>query len=214
MVNHRVDRVLQFENFALRVRRDFARQIAIRHRRGHFGDISHLAGQIARHQIDVIGQIFPRSAHAPNLRLAAQFAFGADFASDAGHFRGERTELVNHRIDCVFQFADFALHINRDFLAQIAICDRRGDFGDIPHLASQITSHQIDVIGQIFPSSGHPFDPRLTAHFAFGADFAGHASHLRSERAKLIHHRIHDFGGAKEFTFKRPTFDIQRNCLA
>ena len=41
--------------------------------------------------------------------LAAQLAFGAHFAGHAGHFRGERAELIHHRVDGVFQFEDFAL---------------------------------------------------------------------------------------------------------
>ena len=41
--------------------------------------------------------------------LAAQLAFGAHFAGHAGHFRGERAELVDHRVDGVLQLEDFAL---------------------------------------------------------------------------------------------------------
>ena len=42
LVDHRVDGVLQLENFALHVHRDLARQVAARHGGGHLGDVAHL----------------------------------------------------------------------------------------------------------------------------------------------------------------------------
>ena len=51
LVHHRVDGVLQLENFALHVHRDLARQVAAGHGRGHFGDVAHLAGQVAGHGV-------------------------------------------------------------------------------------------------------------------------------------------------------------------
>ncbi len=36
------------KNFAARVHRDARRQIAFGHGRGHFGDVAHLVGQVAR----------------------------------------------------------------------------------------------------------------------------------------------------------------------
>ena len=39
--------------------------------------------------------------------LPAELAFGADFARHARHFRGERAELIDHRVDGVLQFRGF-----------------------------------------------------------------------------------------------------------
>ena len=54
-----------------------------------------------------------RSFHVPatplHLRLAAELAFRAHFARHARHFRGERVELVHHRVDGVLQLKNFAL---------------------------------------------------------------------------------------------------------
>ena len=44
-----------------------------------------------------------------HLGLAAELAFRADFAGHARHFRGERVELVHHRVDGVLQLEDLAL---------------------------------------------------------------------------------------------------------
>ncbi len=89
LVDHHVDGVLELEDFALHVDRDLLRQVAARHGGGHLGDVAHLAGQIAGHQVHVVGQIRPGAGDAFDLRLAAELAFGADLAGDARHFRRE-----------------------------------------------------------------------------------------------------------------------------
>ena len=71
LVHHRVQSVLELENFALHVDRDLARQIAASHGRRHFGNISNLTSQVAGHEVHVIGEILPRAGHAGHLRLAA-----------------------------------------------------------------------------------------------------------------------------------------------
>ena len=71
------------------------------------------AGEVGRHGVDVVGQTFPRSGDAGHLRLAAQLAFGADFARHAGHFGGERVQLIHHRIDGVLEFQNFAFDRRR-----------------------------------------------------------------------------------------------------
>ena len=73
----------------LHIHGDFAREVAAGDGGGDLGDVAHLAGKIVRHGIDVIGQIFPRAGDARNAGLAAEFAFGADFARDARDFGGE-----------------------------------------------------------------------------------------------------------------------------
>ena len=89
LIHHRVDGVLQFENFAFHVDRDLARQIAAGHGRCHFGDVSHLASQVAGHRVHGVGEIFPRSGDAGHVGLSAQPAFRSDFAGHARHFGGE-----------------------------------------------------------------------------------------------------------------------------
>ena len=85
MVHHRVDSILEFENLALHIDRDLLGKVAVGYGRGHFGDISHLASQIAGHRIYAVRQILPGARNSLDLRLATEFSFGADFASHAGH---------------------------------------------------------------------------------------------------------------------------------
>ena len=55
-----------------------------------FDDVAQLDRQVAGHQVDVVGQVLPRAGDAGHDGLAAELAFGADLAGDAGHFGGER----------------------------------------------------------------------------------------------------------------------------
>jgi len=89
LVHHRVDGVLQFQDFAAHVHCDLERQISIRHRSGHFRNVPDLRRQIAGHRVDGVRQILPHAADALHHRLAAQLALGADFARHARHFAGE-----------------------------------------------------------------------------------------------------------------------------
>ena len=48
LVHHRVDGFLELQDLAAHVHRDLARQVAARDGDGHFGDVAHLAGEVAR----------------------------------------------------------------------------------------------------------------------------------------------------------------------
>ena len=75
------------------------RKVASRDRRCHFGDIANLCRKIGGQQVDVVGQVLPRSRHAGHDRLSAKTAIGADFAGHARHFGGEGAKLVHHRVE-------------------------------------------------------------------------------------------------------------------
>src|SRR5207249_4395880 len=75
LIDHRVDRVLQLEDFSLDVDGDLAREVAARHGGRDFRDVADLAGEVRRHEVDVVGQVFPRAGDAGHDRLSAQLAF-------------------------------------------------------------------------------------------------------------------------------------------
>ena len=108
LVDHGVERFLQLKDFAAHVDRDLARQVAAGDGGRHLGDVAHLAGQVAGHRVDAVGQILPGAGDARHLRLAAELAFGADLARHARHFAGEGVELVDHGVERVLQLQDFA----------------------------------------------------------------------------------------------------------
>ena len=112
MLNHRVQRFFQLQYLTAHVHRDFLREIAIGNGRRDFGDITHLAGEVAGHKVNVVREIFPRAGDAGHLRLPAQLSVSADFARYARYFAGKCVELVHHRVDGVLEFENFTLHVH------------------------------------------------------------------------------------------------------
>src|SRR5206468_2122424 len=151
---------------------------------------SDLVGEVVRHEIDVVGQVFPGTGHALHLSLAAELSFGTDFAGDAGDFGSERGELVHHGVDGVFQLEHFAFDVDGDLLREISARDLRGALPVFSDLVGEVVRHEVDVVGQVFPGTGDAFHLRLAAEFSFSTDFAGDAGDFGSERGELVHHGV------------------------
>jgi hypothetical protein len=178
LVHHGVDRGLELQDFALHVHRDLLRKVTGGHRLGHVGDVAHLAGQVAGHEVHVVGQVLPGAGHALHLRLTAELAFGADLARHARHFRGERPQLVDHRVDRVLEPQDLALGVDGDLLRQVAARDRGGHERDVAHLAGQVAGHQVHVVCEVLPCTADALHIRLATELAFRAHFARHPGHF------------------------------------
>src|SRR5262249_22128235 len=114
-VSHVVDGFGERSDFALGVHRELLREFAVGHRGDDLHDAANLLGEVGGHDVDVVGEVFPRACHARNLSLTAKFAFGTDFASYTSDFRGESVELVDERVDGVFEFENFALNVDGNF---------------------------------------------------------------------------------------------------
>src|SRR4029077_1848359 len=84
LIDHAVDRVLQLEDLAANVDRDLLGEVALSDGGGDLGDVADLGRKVARHVVDVVGEVFPNPGYTFHLRLAAEVAFGADFAGDPG----------------------------------------------------------------------------------------------------------------------------------
>src|SRR5213076_668496 len=192
LVHHRVDGFLQLQDLALHVHRDLARQVAARDGGRDLGDVAHLAGEVAGHRVDVVGQVLPGTGYSRHDGLATQFALGTHLAGHARHFGGEAVELIDHRIDGLLQLQDLAAHVHGDLARQVAACDGGRHFGDIADLTGQIARHRVDLVGEILPHAADVLHLRLTAQLAFGTDLARHARHFRGERVELIDHGVDD----------------------
>src|SRR5690606_36380277 len=59
LVHHRVDGVLELENFSLHVHGDLPVQLATGDGGGHLGDVPDLGGEVAGHGVHVVGEILP-----------------------------------------------------------------------------------------------------------------------------------------------------------
>src|SRR5207249_2421122 len=136
-VDHAVDRVGEGGDFALGFHGQLLLEVTVGDGGHDLGDTAHLAGQVAGHAVDVIGEVLPGAGDALDVGLAAPFAFGAHLAGHAGHFRGKGTQLIHHRVDGVLEFQDFAADIDGDLLGQVAIGHGGGDLGDVAHLGGQ-----------------------------------------------------------------------------
>ena len=82
-----------------RVHVDLLAQVALRDRGGDLGDVADLGGQVVRHRVDVLGEVFPDPRDAADVGLAAEPAFGADLAGHPGDLVGERGQLAHHGVE-------------------------------------------------------------------------------------------------------------------
>src|SRR6185436_12288357 len=75
LIDHRVDGVLELEDFPLHIDGDLPRQVALRDRRGDVSDVSDLAGEVTSECVDVVGEILPRTGDTGYRCLAAKLSF-------------------------------------------------------------------------------------------------------------------------------------------
>src|SRR5207302_1171693 len=139
------------------------------------GDVAHLARQVVRELVDVVGQVLPDAADALDLGLAAEAPFGADLLRDARDLVREGPRLVDHRVDGLLDLEDLALDVDVDLLPYTALFRSGRDLGDVAHLARQVVRELVDVVGQVLPDAADALDLGLAAEPPVGADLAGDA---------------------------------------
>src|SRR6185295_6162065 len=200
LVDHRVDGVLQLEDLALDVDRDLPRHVAAGDRGRDLGDVADLRRQVRAHDVDRVGEVLPRAGDTGDDRLDAEAALGADLAGDARDLGGERSQLLDHRVDGLLELQDLAANVDRDLARQVAVGDRDRDLGDVAHLAGQVRRHRVDVVGQVLPRAGNAGHQRLAAQLPFGADLARDAADFRRKRVQLVDHRVQGVLQLEEFT--------------
>src|SRR5207249_2414195 len=151
LVDHRVDCVLALQDLSLNVDRDLLRQVAVGDAGGDLGDVADLARQIAGHQVDVVGQVFPDARHALNVRLAAQLALGAHLAGDARHLAREGVQLADHRVHGPGGVQDLALErapvdLQGHGLRQVAVGHRADHARDLGVRAGEVLGQVVDRV--------------------------------------------------------------------
>ncbi len=140
-----------------------------------------LPGQVARHGVDGVGQVFPGSRDTRHLRLPSQFSVRANFAGDASYFRGKNAELLDHGVnDCggpeKFPFEWPAIHVQSNGLRQISLrhgCNRPRDFRV---RLQQVVDESIDGYFHLAPGAARLVKLRSLARFAFLPDHLADAS--------------------------------------
>src|SRR5205807_1126519 len=190
LVDHPVDRVLQVAYLALDIDGDFLREVASGDRGGDVGDVAYLGGEIARHRVDVVGQVTPGTRGARNMGLAAQAALGADLASHARDFGGEGVQLIDHDVDGVLQLEDLASDLDRDLLGEVALLHGGGDLGDVANLGREIGGELVHLLREVLPGPGRTRHARLATEATLGTDLARHARDLAGEPVQLVDHAV------------------------
>ena len=127
------------------------------------GDVAHLPREVSCHRVHAVGQIFPRARHSLHIGLPAQLAFRSDLSGDTGDFRAERPQLIDHRVDGVFELQDLAAHIDGDLPREVAFGHGGRDLGDVPHLRREVSRHRVHAVRQILPGTSPALDGGLTA---------------------------------------------------
>src|SRR6185436_6290335 len=110
-------------------------QVAFGNRGGDIRNGADLSGEVVGELIDVVRQISPDSRGTGHTRLAAQFAFNSDFARDSGYLIGESGQRIDHAIDGVGQFGDFAFGLEDELALEIAVGYGSHDLRDAAHLS-------------------------------------------------------------------------------
>jgi hypothetical protein len=102
-----------------RVDGDLLAQVAAGDRRRHLGDVADLAGQVAGHEVDVVGEVLPRAGHALHVGLTAELALGAHLARDARDLAAN-DDSVSTIVLIVAASAAPRPRLDGDLLAQVA----------------------------------------------------------------------------------------------
>src|SRR5207302_1634389 len=190
LIDHAVNGVLQVEDLAADVDRDLLGQVAHGDRGGDLGDVAHVRREVAGHEVDVVGEVFPDPHHALYLRLSAQLAFGTDLTGHPGDFRSKGVELVDHDVDRFFQLPDLAMGFDLNLLREVAALPTGRAPGVVAHVGGEVAGQLVDVLGQVFPGSRGARHLGLAAQLAFGADLARHPGDLAGEGVELIDHDV------------------------
>src|SRR5262249_5686467 len=138
------------------------------------------------HDVYAVGEVLPGPRDAGNLRLASELPLRTHLPSDARDLRGERAQLIHHRIDRVFELEDLAFGFDGGFLGQVAVGDRRRHEGDVAHLIGEVSGKEVHVVGEIFPRARYALDIGLSAELPLGADLFGDARDLGGEGTQLV----------------------------
>jgi hypothetical protein len=109
------------------------------------------------------------------LRLAAELAFGADFASYARHFRSKNAELLNHGVDDVCEAKEFALqraaiNVEPDGFGQVALGNGGDGASHFGGWAEKIVNQCVDRNFHFAPGAARVVEAGALLDVSFFAD--------------------------------------------
>ena len=160
----------------------FFDEVAVRHGGRDLGDVAHLAVRLPAIELTLSVRSFQVPGDASHLGLAAELAFGAHFAGDAGHLPAKALSWSTIVLMVFFSSRISPSTSTVIFFGEVAVGDRGGHLGDVAHLRGEVAGHRVHVVGEVLPGAGDALDLGLAAELAFGAHLAGDAGHFRRRR--------------------------------
>jgi hypothetical protein len=115
---------------------------------------------------------------------------------------GCEPQIIDHRIDVVFQLGDLAAGLDLDGTGQVTLGDGRGDLGDSPYLPGQVVGQQVDIASEVLPRAGGPWDIGLAAQAAFHTHLACHGRNLVGEGGQRVRHIVDRFRQGRDFPLR------------
>ena len=138
----------------MRVDGDLLGQVAAGHRRGHLGDVADLGGQVAGHDVDVVGEVLPGAGHARAPRPGRRACPRCRPRGPPGSPRRRTDDSWSTIVLTVrLQLEHLARHVDRDLAGQVAVGHRGGHLGDVAHLVGQVAGHRVDRVGEVLPAA-------------------------------------------------------------
>src|SRR5262249_55354779 len=102
-------------------------------------------------------------------------------------------QLIDHRVERLFELQNLAAHVDGDLLRQVALRDGGRKLGDVADLAGLVGGHRVDAVGKVLPGAGDAEENGLVDGLDIGAgvtDLARHARHLAGKGFELVYHGV------------------------
>ena len=115
---------------------------------------------------------------------------------------GGEPQVVDHRVDVVFELGHLAARVDLDRARQVALGHRGRDLGDGAHLRGQVGGQQVDVAGEVLPRAGGAGHVGLAAEPALDADLARHGGHLVGEGRERVGHVVDGLGERRDLALR------------
>ena len=117
------------------------------------GDVADLAGEVAGHEVDVVGQVLPGAGDAPHLRLAAELpsvptSRATRVTSAANDVSWSTIVLMVFFSSRISPCTSTVIFLDRSPWATAVV-----DLGDVADLAGEVAGHRVDVVGQVLPDA-------------------------------------------------------------
>ena len=130
---------LQLQDLARHVHGDLLRQVAAGDGGCDVGDVADLGGEVARHEVDAVGQS-PSRCRRHRARCAWPPSLPSVPTSRATRVTSEANELSWSTIVLmgVLELENFAAHVDGDFAGQVAAGDGGGHLRDVTNLVGQV----------------------------------------------------------------------------